>query len=143
MEIFNILDFQHLIKIEKSFANHAEANSGSHSKTSLIGIFNSSEMEVVTTDSNEILIVYIISLIDSPKFHIETFFHNKLTLQTNVDQETFTLTDLIVTNQVQSNDIILSHRPILYIRRFQSWKQDNREYTACHSWTNRYHEDLL
>ena len=124
MEIFNILDAQHLIEIEKSIANHAEANSGSHSKTSLIGIFKTAEMEIITGDNDEILIAYIIPLIDNQKFHIEAFYDNNLILQTKVDQETFTIADPSNIDHILSSNIILTNRPIFYFRKSQSWKQD-------------------
>ena len=124
MEIFNILDAQHLIEIEKSLANHAEANSGSHSKSSLIGIFKTAEMEIITGENDEILIAYIIPLIDSQKFHIEAFYDNNLILQTKVDQETFTIANPTTINHINSNNIILTDRPIFHFRKSRSWKKN-------------------
>ena len=124
LEIFNIVNSSKLNDIETAFSNHAEISKNIPPQTSLVSLFKEAFVEILITNKNNIIITYMIPLVEEDTYYISSFHKNSLILQTKTDNEIFTTTHILEIDHIRGNSITLLNRPIIYIRNSNDFKND-------------------
>lgn len=124
MEIFNILGFTKLKEIENALYNYAEVGDNIPKDASIMSLIKNAEFEMLITDDNQIMMSYIIPLVDKEVYHIKHLQENKIILQNNIDGDTYTTMDVDTIKMIHGNTVIIPERPIIHYRKQNDWNSE-------------------
>ena len=122
MEIFNVLSASKLSEIENTLSDYAEVGDSIPKDTSVISLLKHADFDILITNDNQIMMTYVIPLVDKENYHIKHLHENQIILQNNIDGDTYTTMDYDMINIIHGNTVIITERPIIHFRKHNDWK---------------------
>ena len=121
METFNILSIDKLSEIENSLANYANVGDNIPQHASIISLVRNANFEIIISEDNQIMLTYLIPLVDKETYYIKHLHKNQIILQNNADGDTYTTTDLDKINIIHGDTVTITERPIIHYRQHSNW----------------------